>query len=137
MRRPPRLTEVQQITRSFIMDSLKPLLKNLISVEGILAAVVIGKDGFVIESLTNTDLDTDAVGGIISGGIRNTEEMGKDLGVGTLHQSMIEYENGILLSKVVTESGTLLAIVASDKALVGNVRYQLNKFGEQIAKNLA
>ncbi|MBN8706732.1 MAG: roadblock/LC7 domain-containing protein [Bacteroidetes bacterium] len=118
------------------MESIKPFLSNLTSIDGILAAVVIGKDGFVIESMANTDLDTEAVGGIISGGIRTTAEMGKDLSVGALHQSMIEYDNGILLSKVINEGGTILAIVASDKALVGNVRYQLNKFGDQIAKIL-
>lgn len=118
------------------MEELKPLLSNLISVDGITAAVVIGRDGFVIESVTNSSLDTEAIAGIISGGVRNTDEMGKDLGIGTLAQSMIEYDGGMILTRVINDNGAILTVVATDKALIGNVRYQLNKFADQIAKNL-
>jgi len=118
------------------MENMKALLENLVSVDGISAAVVIGKDGFVIDSISKSDLDTEVIGGIVSGGIRSTEDMGTELNIGNLHQSMIEYDKGVILSKLISTGGSILAIVATEKAVIGNVRYQLNKFGDQIAKLL-
>ena len=118
------------------MENMKALLESLVTVDGISAAVVIGKDGFVIDSISKSDLDTEVIGGIVSGGIRSTEDMGTELNIGTLHQSMIEYDKGVILSKLISAGGAILAIVATEKAVIGNVRYQLNKFGDQIAKLL-
>lgn len=118
------------------MENLNSLLQNLVSVDGISAAVVIGKDGFVIDSISNSDIDTDVIGGIVSGGIKSTEEMGTELNIGTLHQSMIEYDKGVILTKLINTSGAILAVVASENAVIGNIRYQLNKFSDQVAKLL-
>lgn len=118
------------------MESINKLLEGLISVDGVAAAVVIGNDGFVIDSLTSTAIDTDVIGGIVSGGIKSTEEMGSELNIGHLHQSMIEYDKGVILTKLINTQGAILAIVTKEGAVIGNVRYQLNKFSEQISKLL-
>lgn len=119
------------------MEEVKAILTNLLAIEGILAAVVIGKDGFVIESVSKENQDTDTIGGIISGAIKSSEEMGSDLSIGSLKQSMVEYEQGVLLGKLIDKSGTVLAILASQDAVIGNVRYQLNKFAENLVKVLS
>mgnify|MGYP001636572569 CR=1 FL=1 len=46
---------------------LKPLLEEFLKVEGVSAAVVVGRDGFVIESAVSGKVDIEALG--IAGGI--------------------------------------------------------------------
>lgn len=118
------------------MESINQLLQSLILVDGIAAAVVIGNDGFVIDSMSTTTIDTDVIGGIVSGGIKSTDEMGSELNIGKLNQSMIEYDKGVILTKMINNQGAILAIVTKEGAVIGNVRYQLNKFSDQIAKLL-
>jgi hypothetical protein len=109
------------------MTNLKELLLDLSKVEGITAAVVVSRDGFVIEGVNQNDaMDLDGVGAVISAGMGASEVMGAELHVGNIAQSMIEFERGIAVVTVLGEAGTL-AVVADLKANLGNVRYQIKK----------
>jgi predicted regulator of Ras-like GTPase activity (Roadblock/LC7/MglB family) len=109
------------------MTSLKEQLTDLAKVEGITAAVVVSRDGFVIEGVNQSaDMDLDGVGAVISAGMGASEVMGAELRIGNIAQSMIEFERGIAVVSVLGDAGTL-AIVADLKANLGNVRYQIKK----------
>ena len=109
------------------MSDLKDLLAELTRAEGINTAVVTSRDGFVIEGVTQGGaLDTDAVGAVISTGIGSSEVMGRELGVGDMNQSMIEYSSGIIMISFLGVEA-ILAVVADLKANLGNVRYQVKK----------
>ncbi len=110
-----------------IVTNLKEQLADLAKVEGIIAAVVVSRDGFVIEGVNqNAAMDLDGVGAVISAGMGASEVMGAELGIGNIAQSMIEFERGIAVVSVLGDAGTL-AIVADLKANLGNVRYQIKK----------
>jgi predicted regulator of Ras-like GTPase activity (Roadblock/LC7/MglB family) len=112
---------------SAVGTSLKEQLADLSKVEGIVAAVVVSRDGFVIEGVNQiAAMDLDGVGAVISAGMGASEVMGGELGIGNIAQSMIEFERGIAVVSVLGEAGTL-AIVADLKANLGNVRYQIKK----------
>jgi predicted regulator of Ras-like GTPase activity (Roadblock/LC7/MglB family) len=109
------------------MATLKDILTELVEVQGIHSAVVVGRDGFVIEGVTRgAGLDADAVGAVISTGVGSSEVMGMELVVGDMTQGMFEYSNGLI---VITLLGVdaILAVVADLKANLGNVRFQLKK----------
>jgi predicted regulator of Ras-like GTPase activity (Roadblock/LC7/MglB family) len=109
------------------MSELKNLLTDFVRVEGVNAAVVISRDGFVIEGETNgTALDNDAVGAVVSVGIGSSAVMANELQVGEIAQTMFECAKGVV---VVTFLGAnaLLALVSDATANVGNLRYQLKK----------
>jgi uncharacterized protein len=109
------------------MATLTEVLTELVKIEGIGAAVVVSRDGFVIESASNgSSLDMDAVGAVVSAGIGASEVMGTELHVGAIQQSMVEYDNGIIVATLLGNAATL-AIVADIKANLGNVRYQVKK----------
>lgn len=109
------------------MASLKHQLRDMIAVEGITTAVVVGRDGFVIEGITNgAQMDIEAVGAVISTGIGSAEVMGKNLEVGAMSQGMIEYKDGIIVMSFLGKDA-ILAVVADLKANLGNVRYQVKK----------
>jgi len=119
------------------MKSLKELLNELIHIEGINTAVLVGRDGFVIEGLVSAGrLDAEAIGAVISTGIGSSEVMGRELQVGDLEQTMVEFKDGIIVVNLVGENA-ILAVVADLKTPLGNVRYQVKKRLPQIIEALA
>ena len=80
-------------------EMLKPLLEEFLKLEGVSAAVVVGRDGFVIESAVSGKVDIEALGAMASTGLGTSEAMGNTLGKGELSQMLVELEKGpIILS---------------------------------------
>ena len=118
------------------MPSLKDTLSDLIKVEGINTAVVVGRDGFVIDGVTNgAGMDIEAVGAVISTGIGSAEVMGRELKVGVMSQGMMEYNDGIIVMGFLGRDA-VLACVADTKANLGNVRDQIKKRSPEIQGTL-
>jgi len=114
---------------------LKPLLEEFLKVEGVSAAVVVGRDGFVIESAVSGKVDLEALGAMASTGLGTSEAMGNTLGKGELLQMLVELEKGpILLSPLSADE--LIALVADTSANVGRIRYELKKNKERIVAAL-
>ena len=118
------------------MSQLTDLLNELVNVEGINSAVVVGRDGFVIEGVASgTSLDADAVGAVISTGIGSSEVMGRELEVGVMTQGMVEYDDGLIVMALLGEDA-IVAVVADLNANLGNVRFQIKKRLKNIEKAL-
>lgn len=114
------------------MASLREQLGDLIKVEGITAAVVVGRDGFVIDGVNNgAGMDIEAVGAVISTGVGTAESMGRELRVGTMSQGMVEYKDGVIVMSFLGKDA-ILACVAGTSANLGNVRYQIKKRSPEI-----
>ena len=109
------------------MSSVKQQLTDLTKVEGINTAVVVGRDGFVIEGVSNgSGTEIEAVGAVVSTGIGAAEVMGRELGVGAMSVGMLEFKGGIIEMSFVGREA-ILAVVAGSEANLGNVRYQVKK----------
>lgn len=118
------------------MANLKNLINDFVKVEGINAAVVVGRDGFVIEGISNDGkLDVETVGAVISTGLGSSEVMGKELRVGALTQSMIEFDDGVLVMGTLGKE-SLLCLVCQTGANLGNVRLQMKKRSPDLASAL-
>ena len=118
------------------MSQLTDDLNELVNVEGINSAVVVGRDGFVIEGVASgTSLDADAVGAVISTGIGSSEVMGRELEVGVMTQGMVEYDDGLIVMALLGDDA-ILAVVADLAANLGNVRFQIKKRLKAIEKAL-
>jgi uncharacterized protein len=116
------------------MAALKDELTELVKVDGVHTAVVVSRDGFVIEGASSAgELELDAAGAVISAGIANWESIGRELRVGAMAQSMVEYESGIAVATLIGKDA-ILAVVAELKANLGNVRYQIKKRAAEIEK---
>ncbi len=110
---------------------LKQILGEFLKIDGVNAAVVVGRDGFVIESAVSGKMDIDALGAMASTGMGTSEAMGKELGKGELHQMLVELDHGpIIMSPLSADE--LIAVVASNEANVGRVRYELKKNKERL-----
>ncbi len=119
------------------MPQINDLLNTLLTVDGIQAAALIGSDGFVInQQSSNPDIDMETVGAIVIGGLQSSESIGSELNVGKVEQNMVEYDNGILLSKISSDGATILTVVADQTTMLGNIRYQVSKLMPEIQKQL-
>lgn len=114
---------------------LKPLLEEFLKIEGVTAAVVVGRDGFVIESAVSGKVDIEALGAMASTGLGTAEAMGHTLQKGELAQMLVELERGpILLAPLSAEE--LIALVADTNSNIGRIRYELKKNRERIVAAL-
>jgi predicted regulator of Ras-like GTPase activity (Roadblock/LC7/MglB family) len=105
---------------------LKQILSDFLRLEGVTAAVVVGRDGFVIESAESGDIDTEALGAMASTGMGTSEAMGSELGKGEMIQMLVELDDGPILLSPLSED-ELIAIVAEKKVNIGRIRYELKK----------
>jgi hypothetical protein len=115
---------------------LKQILGEFLSVEGVTTAVVVGRDGFVIESATSSGkMDIDALGAMASTGIGTSEAMGKELGKGELTQMLVELDKGPIIISPLSKD-ELIAIVADSTANLGRIRYEVKKNKERLVAAL-
>lgn len=110
---------------------LKQLLGEFLKVEGVSATVIVGRDGFVIESAISVKIDIDALGAVASTSMGASEEMGKELGKGNFDQMLVEFEKGLIILSPLS-SNEMIAIVADPVANVGRIRYELKKNKERL-----
>lgn len=110
----------------------RQILNNLIEVEGIIAAVLVGRDGFVIESAGESRIDTEAVGALVTIAYSAYEAMGKELNIGGVTQIMSEFERSMIMAVAIGEEA-ILAVVTGANANVGSVRFQVKRYSRDLA----
>lgn len=106
--------------------SLKEQLEDFLQMEGIITVVVVGRDGFIIDSASTDNLNIDEVGAVISTSMGALENMGTDLGVGDLQQAMLEY-NDIIVFMNALDGETLFILVAKPNVNLGMVRLRIKR----------
>jgi hypothetical protein len=116
-------------------EMLRQILGEFLRLDGVTAAVVAGRDGFVIESVVAGDIDVEALGAMASTGMGTSEAMSNELGKGEMHQMLVELENGPILLSPLSED-ELIAIVANANVNVGRIRYELKKNRDRITAAL-
>jgi predicted regulator of Ras-like GTPase activity (Roadblock/LC7/MglB family) len=118
------------------MANTNELLEELVRVDGVNTAVIVGRDGFVIDGVSHGGkLETETVGAVISAGTGSSEVMGRELSVGIMTQGMMEYSDGMIMMSLVGNDA-ILAVVADEKANLGYVRFQIKKCLPAIEKTL-
>lgn len=126
-------TDAEPVNRENDMSNLKDLLSEFANIPGVNTACLVGRDGFLLDSIAMSGIDTEMIGAIASSGFGASESMGKQLGKGKLSLSMIEFANGpVMLSPVGEEA--FLVIVADKDANLGMIRLKIKKYASQIAE---
>ncbi|WP_421909683.1 roadblock/LC7 domain-containing protein [Methanolacinia petrolearia] len=108
---------------------LKQILSEFLKLDGVSAAVVAGRDGFVIESAVSGDVDIDALGAMASTGLGTSEAIGRELGKNEMNQIIIELDEGPILISPLSED-ELIAIVAQKDVNVGRISTSSRKIAK-------
>lgn len=106
------------------MADVKGILRTLKSAQGITQSLVVGRDGFVIESIG--EMEADEVGAVISTAIGSIEAMGRDCEQGGLFEVMAEYKDGTMIAAPVGKDA-VLGVVAGKEANLGGIRNAVKK----------
>ncbi len=100
------------------------IFKEIVEIPGLEAAIVVGRDGFVIESAGNVPgMELDALGGCLATAISGIENMGKELKIKAFQDLFIEYGGATILCRPTGD--TVIAMVAPDASQLGSIRYRI------------
>lgn len=115
------------------MTSIQQILAEFTNIEGVHTACLVGRDGFLLDSLARTGIDAEMIGAIASSGFGSAESMGNQLGQGDLNMTMFEYGNGpVMFAPVGSEA--FLVIVADKDTNLGWIRIAIKKNAKKIAE---
>ena len=107
-------------------DDLKGRLQMLISTPGVRFAALADREGFLIEWVGDVPMDVQVAGALAACIAESSDGVGRELGQGALQGMILDYEKGTLLLHGVGPSA-LLAVLVSDSATLGKVRYYIKK----------
>ncbi len=128
--------EEDNIKKEDGMADLKDVLTEFTNIPGVNTACLVGRDGFLLDSIAIAGIDTEMIGAIASSGFGASESMGTQLGKGALSMSMIEYNEGpVMLSPVGADA--FLVVVAEKDANLGMIRLKIKKHTSQIVESAA
>lgn len=114
------------------MPSIRDLVTAIREREGVEAAVVLGRDGLLIDSQAIAGLDADDIAARIPPIITPADELGAATGRGELVTAVLEHHGGFAIVSVLTNEAVLLVLV-SPQANVGQLLFELRRNREQIA----
>jgi len=110
---------------------LADLLTEFTNIAGVSTVCLVGRDGFVLDSVARSGVETEMIGAIASSGFGTSESMGNQLEKGSLSMTMVEYEEGpVMLSPVGQEA--FLVVVADKDSNLGMIRLKLKKHSPEI-----
>lgn len=115
-----------------VMASAKDILTEFSKLQGVDAVCLVGRDGFLLDNIARTGIDTEMIGAIASSGFGASESMGRQLGKGAMSISMIEFEKGPVMFSPVGEDAFLVIIAEKDSNL-GMIRLKLKKHSLELA----
>lgn len=118
-------------TEDFEMPGIQEILAEFTNIEGVHTACLVGRDGFLLDSLARAGIDAEMIGAIASSGFGSAESMGTQLGQGDLLMTMFEFENGPVMFAPVGDDA-LLVIVADQETNLGWIRISIRKNSKKI-----
>lgn len=125
---------MESTTTSISENNMSRVLNDFMSIEGVEAVALIGRDGFVIESSSSLDLNMDAMGAFVATSVEAAEHLGKELKLGSMDQYLSEFTSGKVIMAPVKDD--ILAVFANESVVIGSVRYAINKGMPRLASVL-
>lgn len=131
------LTDQQEtFTEEFEMTEIQKILAEFTNIEGVHTACLVGRDGFLLDSLARAGIDAEMIGAIASSGFGSAESMGNQLGQGDLRMTMFEFASGPVMFAPVGEEA-FLVIVADQDTNLGWIRISIKKNTKKIQEAAA
>jgi hypothetical protein len=118
-------------TEEYGMTEIQTILAEFTNIEGVHTACLVGRDGFLLDSLARAGIDAEMIAAIASSGFGSAESMGNQLGQGNLRMTMFEFENGPVMFAPVGEDA-FLVIVADQETNLGWIRISIKKNTKKI-----
>jgi len=115
--------------------SLHQVLSRLTDLDGVISALVVSRDGFVVDHVSNVKLELDMVSAVVATGFNILDKIGQELKNGEFETAMVEYADGPVVISPLTED-IMLVVTASSETTLGRIRWEVKRQRENIAANL-
>lgn len=114
------------------MASIRDLVAALRQREGVEAAIVLGRDGLLIDSQVIPGLNPEDLAARIPPIITPSDELGSAVGRGDLVTAILEHRQGMVIMSVLSAEAILVVLV-QPTANIGQLLYELRRNREHIA----
>lgn len=114
------------------MPSIRDLVAAIRQRDGVDAAIVLGRDGLLIDSHLTPGLDAEDIAARIPAIIGSADDFGAATGRGDLTAAVLEHANGLAIVSVLSAEAVLLVLV-TPKANLGQLLFELRRNREHIA----
>jgi predicted regulator of Ras-like GTPase activity (Roadblock/LC7/MglB family) len=114
------------------MPTIRDLVGALRQREGVEAAVVLGRDGLLIDGQSVPNLDAEDVAAHVPSIIAAADEFGAAADRGPLTTAILEHPKGIAIVTVLSQEAVLLVLV-QHTANIGQLLFELRRNREHIA----
>jgi predicted regulator of Ras-like GTPase activity (Roadblock/LC7/MglB family) len=114
------------------MATIRDLVSALRRRDGVDAAIVLGRDGLLIDGATEAELDPDGLAAFVPPMALAAAEMGVAAGRGDFGLMVLEYSGGTVVVSSVSPDAYLLVLLRPD-ANLSALLYDLRRFRAQIA----
>ena len=114
------------------MPTIRDLVGAIRQREGVEAAIVLGRDGLLIDGQTVGGLDAEDVAAHIPSIISAADEFGAAAGRGALTTAILEHPQGLAIVSVLSPDAVLLVLV-QPSANVGQLLFELRRNRQHIA----
>jgi predicted regulator of Ras-like GTPase activity (Roadblock/LC7/MglB family) len=114
------------------MPTIRDLVAAIRQREGVEAALVLGRDGLLIDSESAQSLDAEQMAAHVPSIIQFADDLGNAAGRGRLQTAVLEHERGVAVVSCVSEDAVLLVLV-KPSANLGQLLYELRRNRANIA----
>ena len=118
------------------MVDLKQMLGRFLTIPGVRQAVLVGRDGLMIEGLTRDGKeDMEAVGALSTTSLGTADALGQEIVRGSLVGILIEYENGLLSVDPLGEFALMVTLL-DNASSIGRGRHLVKASRSEILEAL-
>lgn len=114
------------------MPTIRDLVDAIRQREGVEAAVVLGRDGLLIDGQAVPNLDAEGASAHIPSVITAADEFGAAAARGQVVTAILEHQRGMAIISVLSQDAILLVLV-QPTANVGQLLFELRRNREHIA----
>ena len=119
------------------MVDLKQTLSRFLSIPGVRLAVLVGRDGLMIEGLARDGgkEDMEAVGAMMTSSLHSAEALGQEIARGNVVGVLHEYEHGLVSVDPLGDYALVITLF-DNAASIGRVRHMLKTSRSEILEAL-
>ena len=118
------------------MVDLKQALGRFLTIPGVRMAILVGRDGLLIEGVPrDSKEDLEAVGAIMTSGLSAAEALGREIARGGLVGALVEFEHGLVSADPLGDFALIVTVFDSASAL-GRVRHLVKSSRDEILEAL-
>lgn len=118
------------------MVDLKQTLSRFLTIPGVRLAILVGRDGLVIEGLTRDGKeDLEVVGAFMTTGLSTAEAVGQEISRGNVVGALMEYEHGLVSIDPLGDFA-LVVTLFDNAASISRVRHMVKASRNEILEAL-